>query len=163
MPIREDIILEDTTLRDGEQAPGVALSKDQKLQILELLVDIGVRWVEVGIPKMGGEELEYIKESRKFADRARLVAWNRGILEDIAFSLDLGFDAVHIGLPTSDIHLKASVSKSRDWVAQRAADMVKYAKDRGAFVSISARARRRHLRACSSASGVFRRVVARLS
>ena len=138
MPIREDIILEDTTLRDGEQAPGVALSKDQKLQILELLVDIGVRWVEVGIPKMGGEELEYIKESRKFADRARLVAWNRGILEDIAFSLDLGFDAVHIGLPTSDIHLKASVSKSRDWVAQRAADMVKYAKDRGAFVSISA-------------------------
>lgn len=138
MTIRKDIILEDTTLRDGEQAPGVALSKEQKLKILDLLVEIGVGWIEVGIPKMGGEELEYIKATREYADRARLVAWNRGIKEDVAFSIDLGFDAVHIGLPTSDIHLKSSVGKSRDWVVERACDLVKYAKDRGAFVSISA-------------------------
>ena len=138
MTIRDDIILEDTTLRDGEQAPGIAMSRDKKLTMLAALVDAGVRWIEVGIPKMGGEELEYVRDALRFSDRARLVAWNRGIRDDVAFSLELGYDAVHIGLPTSDIHLDASVSKTREWVTQKAADLIKFAKDRGAFVSISA-------------------------
>ena len=135
--MNNNLILEDTTLRDGEQAPGIALSKDKKLRILSALVDAGVRWIEVGIPVMGGEELEYIKSSRQFADRARLVAWNRGVRDDVEFSLDLGFDTIHIGLPTSDAHLSASVSKTRGWVMQKAADLIKLAKDRGAFVSVS--------------------------
>lgn len=48
--IRHDIILEDTTLRDGEQAPGVAFSKDTKLRIFDKLIAAGVRWIEPGIP-----------------------------------------------------------------------------------------------------------------
>lgn len=136
--IRDDIILEDTTLRDGEQAPGLAWSKTQKLRLLGALLDSGVKWVEVGIPQMGGEELEFLREALDYSDRANLVAWNRGVLEDIALSLDIGYRFVHIGLPTSDIHLRSSVGKSRDWVCNRAAEMVDYAKGRGAFVSISA-------------------------
>ncbi|PVE20327.1 hypothetical protein DC522_32985 [Microvirga sp. KLBC 81] len=138
MQMRTDLILEDTTLRDGEQAPGVALSKVQKLEILQALLGAGVKWIEVGIPKMGGEELDYLHASLDYADQAVLVAWNRGVKDDICFSLDMGFKAVHIGLPTSDVHLKSSVAKDRSWVSQQASDMVKYAKDRGAFVSISA-------------------------
>lgn len=138
MTIRNDIILEDTTLRDGEQAPGVAMNREKKLTMLAALVEAGVAWIEVGIPKMGGEELEYVKDARRFADRARLIAWNRGVREDVAFSLGLGYDAVHIGLPTSDIHLDASVSKTREWVTSKATDLIKFAKDSGAFVSISA-------------------------
>jgi len=65
MAIRNDIILEDTTLRDGEQAPGIALSKAQKLEILAKLIEMNVKWIEVGIPKMGGEELEYLRESHR--------------------------------------------------------------------------------------------------
>jgi isopropylmalate/homocitrate/citramalate synthase len=138
MAVRSDIILEDTTLRDGEQAPGIALSKVQKLEILAKLIGMNVKWIEVGIPKMGGEELEYLRESLQYADRATLIAWNRGVRDDVAFSLDLGFKAIHIGLPTSDVHLRSSVAKSRRWVANQAADLIKYAKDRGAYVSISA-------------------------
>jgi isopropylmalate/homocitrate/citramalate synthase len=138
MIIRDDIILEDTTLRDGEQAPGIAWSKETKLKVLAELISAGVKWIEVGIPKMGGEELDFVREARDHAGDARLVAWNRGVMEDVKQSLDLGYDAVHIGLPTSDIHLSTSVNKSRDWVAQRARDLISYAKDRGAFVSISA-------------------------
>src|SRR4051812_35824330 len=89
--IRDDIILEDTTLRDGEQAPGLAWSKTQKLRLLGALLDSGVKWVEVGIPQMGGEELEFIREALDHSDRANLVAWNRGVLEDIALSLDIGY------------------------------------------------------------------------
>jgi len=138
MTIREDIVLEDTTLRDGEQAPGIAWSRPTKLAVLSKLIEAGVKWIEVGIPKMGGEELDFVSEARDHAKGARLVAWNRGIEDDVRQSLDLGYDAIHIGLPTSDIHLALSVNKPRDWVCQRARDLIAFAKDSGAYVSISA-------------------------
>lgn len=136
--MRNDIILEDTTLRDGEQAPGVAWSKDQKHRIFEALVAAGVKWIEPGIPRMGGDELRFLEEIVDRQDELMLVAWNRGIKDDIALSIDLGYRAVHIGLPTSDVHIQHSIGKSRDWVLSRAAELVRYAKDRGVFVSISA-------------------------
>jgi homocitrate synthase NifV len=136
--IRSQIIMEDTTLRDGEQAPGVAFNVQQKLAILDHLIKAGVRWVEVGIPAMGGDELAALEAMLERQDEAHLVAWNRGRAEDVQFSLSLGFRHVHIGLPTSDIHLKESVSKDRAWLLRRASDMIKSAKDAGAFVSISA-------------------------
>lgn len=136
----KNIILEDTTLRDGEQAPGVAFSRVNKLRIYQALLDAGVRWLEVGIPAMGGEELDTIKEILSRADPdVHLVGWNRGIRADVEQSLNLGFSTIHIGLPTSQIHLNSSLGgKSRKWLLSTAQDMVKLAKDRGAFVSISA-------------------------
>lgn len=138
--LRNDLILEDTTLRDGEQAPGVAFSKEAKIKIYRSLVNAGVKWLEAGIPAMGGEELETVKIIRDLAkdDGVTTIAWNRGVTEDVKQSLDLGFNAVHIGLPTSNMHLTNSINKSRDWLIRQATDLIKLAKDRGAFVSISA-------------------------
>lgn len=136
--MRYDLVLEDTTLRDGEQAPGIAFSRAQKLAILDCLIHAGVRWVEPGIPAMGGDELEALSEMLERRNEVRLVAWNRGVRDDVKFSIDLGFEAVHIGLPTSNVHLDVSVGKSRDWLLHTATDLIKYAKDRGVFVSISA-------------------------
>ncbi|TJZ59018.1 hypothetical protein FCH28_02405 [Streptomyces piniterrae] len=138
MPIRNDLVLEDTTLRDGEQTPGVAFSKETKTKILDALLAAGVGSVEIGIPAMGGEELEFIRSCVDRQDEARLVVWHRGVRADVESSLDMGFKAVHIGLPTSKGHLKASVRKDRSWLLATATDLVKMAKDRGAFVSISA-------------------------
>ena len=59
--MRNDLIIEDTTLRDGEQAPGIAFNKEAKIQIYNSLISAGIRWLEVGIPAMGGEELETIQ------------------------------------------------------------------------------------------------------
>ncbi|KAB2701517.1 hypothetical protein [Brucella lupini] len=92
--IRHDIILEDTTLRDGEQAPGVAFSKETKLKILDKLIEAGVGWVEPGIPAMGGEELATLHEMLERKNEVRLIGWNRGIMEDVAATIDMGFDAV---------------------------------------------------------------------
>ena len=136
--IRHDIVLEDTTLRDGEQAPGVAFSKAQKLQILDRLIEAGVKWVEPGIPAMGGEELEALRGMLERRDEVMLVGWNRGVISDIKHTIDMGFNAVHIGLPTSDNHLSASIGKDRAWLLENVTGLVKYAKDRGVFVSISA-------------------------
>jgi isopropylmalate/homocitrate/citramalate synthase len=132
------IIVEDTTLRDGEQAPGVAFSAVQKLEILDAMVGAGIRWIEVGIPAMGGDELRALEAMLERRHDANLIAWNRGKPEDIGQSLAMGFKHVHIGLPTSEIHLKSSVSKDRTWLLERATAMVKMGKDAGAFVSISA-------------------------
>ncbi|MEH2039127.1 homocitrate synthase/isopropylmalate synthase family protein [Nostoc sp.] len=136
--IRDDIILEDTTLRDGEQAAGVAFSKASKLAIHDYLVATGVRWIEAGIPAMGDEELDTLKTMIARGSDATLVAWNRGVKEEVALSLDIGFKAVHIGLPTSNVHLKDSIGQDRHWLLEQAKNLIKYAKDRGAFVSISA-------------------------
>lgn len=137
--MRSDIILEDTTLRDGEQAPGVAFDKETKSRILDALLAAGVRWVEVGIPAMGGEEVEFLKDAvHRQDEETTLVAWNRGVRADVEFSLDLGYRAVHIGLPASKVHLDKSVGKGREWLLRNATELVAYAKDRGAFVSISA-------------------------
>lgn len=137
--MRDDIILEDTTLRDGEQTPGVAFSIDEKLSIFRALIESGVRWIEPGIPAMGGDEVRALKMMLDEApDDVTLIGWNRGVREDVQRSIDMGFPAVHIGLPTSNVHLKNSVRKDRTWLMSTAKDMVKLAKDQGKFVSISA-------------------------
>lgn len=132
------IIVEDTTLRDGEQSPGIAFTKEKKLSIFSSLLEAGVGWVEVGIPAMGGDELEVLKLLLERKDEATLIAWNRGVETDVIQSLDLGFQAVHIELPTSAIHLNSSVKKDRLWLMQTASDLIARAKDRGVYVSISA-------------------------
>jgi isopropylmalate/homocitrate/citramalate synthase len=71
-------------------------------------------------------------------EHTHMVAWHRGVRADIEKSLDMGFRSVHIGLPTSQVHLDASVRKDRAWVIETARTLVELAKDRGAFVSISA-------------------------
>ena len=138
--MRNDLIIEDTTLRDGEQAPGIAFNKEAKIQIYNSLISAGIRWLEVGIPAMGGEELETIQILRQkgIEDGVTTIAWNRGLKKDVKQSLDLGFKAIHIGLPTSNIHLANSINKSKKWLIQQATDLIKFAKDREAFVSISA-------------------------
>jgi isopropylmalate/homocitrate/citramalate synthase len=136
--LRGDIVLEDTTLRDGEQTPGVALSVDQKTAVLHSLLDMGVSSIEVGIPAMGGEELDFLRSAVDLQGPARLVAWNRGVREDVQQSLDLGYRAVHIGLPTSSVHLDRSVRKDRGWLLATATELIKVAKDAEAYVSISA-------------------------
>jgi homocitrate synthase NifV len=136
--MRDDLVLEDTTLRDGEQTPGIAFDKAAKTGILDALIGAGVGWVEIGIPAMGGEELEFIRSVVDRQDEARLVVWHRGVREDVQRSLDMGFRCVHIGLPTSAVHLKSSVRRDRGWLIETARSLVGMAKDRGAFVSISA-------------------------
>ncbi len=138
LKIKKNIILEDTTLRDGEQSPGISFNKKTKLKIFNLLIDIGVKWIEAGIPIMKGEEVKSLKKMLERKNEVNIVGWNRGILKDIKYTLSLGFKHIHIGLPTSNIQLKYSIKKSSKWLIKNITNLIKFCKDKDIFVSVSA-------------------------
>lgn len=132
------VYIVDTTLRDGEQAPGVAFTMEEKIDIAKALDEAGVHGIEAGIPAMGGEELESIKEIAKLNLNAEIIAWNRGNIEDIQTSLECDVDRIHISLPVSDIHIDHKLKKNREWVLKKLRETVSFARSHGVMVSVGA-------------------------
>ena len=128
----------DTTLRDGEQTAGVVFSNDEKVRIAGYLDQIGIDQIEAGIPVMGGFEKDCIKEIVRLGLKASIMAWNRAVISDIKESLTCGVDAVAISISTSDIHIEHKLQTTRGDVLHRMADAVKFAKDKGLYVSVNA-------------------------
>ena len=127
----------DTTLRDGEQAPGVAFSSDQAFSIAEKLAAIGIPELEIGTPAMGPAEIEKMRRIARAHLGCRTTAWCRADERDIDAAVASGVDAVHLSFPMSDIHLNALL-KNRAWVLERAGHLVTLAKERFGYVSVGA-------------------------
>ena len=77
------LYINDTTLRDGEQAAGVVFGLEEKVAIATFLDAIGVQEMEVGIPAMGRDEARAISAISNLGLNARILGWNRAILSDI--------------------------------------------------------------------------------
>src|SRR5690242_17836134 len=113
------VIIDDTTLRDGEQTAGVVFSKREKITIARMLDSIGVQEIECGIPAMGEEEQAGIRALADLSLNARLITWNRALVPEIQASINCGVQAVDISLSVSEQMMVHKLRKSRDQVKEQ--------------------------------------------
>jgi homocitrate synthase NifV len=129
--------MNDTTLRDGEQTPGVVFSLEEKVKIAQMLDEVGVQQIEAGTPAMSEGEKKAVKSIADEGLDASIMGWSRPVKQDIDAVIDTGADAIAISIATSDIHLQYKLKMSREEVLEKAMGMVEYAKSHGLYISLN--------------------------
>lgn len=126
----------DTTLRDGEQSPGLAFRQEDKLTIAKLLDDAKVYQIEAGIPAMGSFEKEAILAMKDRCRHALISTWNRINKVDIEHSFDCQPDLIHISVPVSMAQIYEKLRKDKAWLKKNMIDCVQFAREKGYQVSV---------------------------
>ena len=135
---RGDVIVYDSTLRDGEQTPGVAFTPEQKLTIAQMLDDAGVHQIEAGFPAVSENEVKTIRAISDLGLKADILGLSRVTKGDIDAAADAGVDLVLLFVGTSDIHLRYKMKKSREDVLTMVTDSLDHCRARGVKAAVSA-------------------------
>lgn len=133
-----DITVYDTTLRDGEQTPGVCLRTPEKVKIARKLDELKIHQIEAGFPVVSNEEKRSIKAIVKEDLNAEILALSRTKKEDIDTAIDCDVDGIITFMGTSDLHIKHKMNMSQEDIVKICLRSIEYAKDHGLFVAFSA-------------------------
>ena len=134
----DDITIYDTTLRDGEQTPGVCFGFEEKLEIARKLDQFRINQIEAGFPIVSERERETVKAIAGEGLDAEILALTRTKPEDIDAAIDCGVDGIITFIGTSDIHLDHKMHIGRQEAVNLSEKAIEYAKDHGLFVAFSA-------------------------
>jgi 2-isopropylmalate synthase len=121
----------DTTLRDGEQTPGVSLTFEDKIEIARQLSKLGVDSIEAGFPASSDGERKVVKEIVKTGLGSEICGLARANRNDIDAAIGCDVDAVHVFIPTSPVQMKYAVNLTPEQVVSATADSVEYVKKHG--------------------------------
>jgi (R)-citramalate synthase len=133
----ENIRFLDTTLRDGEQTPGVALKTEEKVWIARKLDELGVDIIEAGSAITSEGEREAIRAVSAEGLDAEICSYCRIMQQDVDFALECDVDSIHLVAPVSDLHISVKLKKDRAALKEMALSAVEYAKDHGLIVELS--------------------------
>ena len=128
----------DTTLRDGEQTPGISFTTEQKRTIARQLDALGVDIIEAGTPITSKEEKEVVQLICDEGLSAKICGLARILTQDIDACVDCGVDMIHIFVPSSEIQREHTTKMSEAQVKEQAYKMTRYVKERGFMCMFSA-------------------------
>jgi 2-isopropylmalate synthase len=137
----ERIIIFDTTLRDGEQAPGASLNQREKLEIAQALSDLGVDVIEAGFPISSKGDFEAVRAVAKSIKGPSICGLARAIKKDIDAAYlaikPAACPRIHVFLATSKIHMKYKLKKAEGEILRLARESVRYARKKCADIEFS--------------------------
>nr|WP_094226456.1 (R)-citramalate synthase [Methanolobus psychrotolerans] len=137
MILFENVRFLDTTLRDGEQTPGVALTSTDKVAIATKLDELGVNVIEAGSAITSEGERESIRAVVAQGLNAEICSYCRIMKPDVDYALACDVDSIHLVAPVSDLHINVKLKKDRETVRQMAVEVTEYAKEHGLIVELS--------------------------
>jgi methanogen homocitrate synthase len=133
----EKILIYDSTLRDGEQMPGMHFTPEQKIAIARKLDEVGVHQIEAGYPAVSDLEKKSVKAIAELGLNADILCLARTVQADIDAAADCDVDMVLLFIATSDLHMRYKLKTSREDVIRRAVSSLEYAHARGVKASFS--------------------------
>jgi 2-isopropylmalate synthase len=138
MQLPETIKIFDTTLRDGEQTPGVAMTVDEKIRIAKKLDLVGVDTIEAGFPVASEGEKEAAREILKLGLKAKICGLARPLKKDLDAAIDCEVDYIHTFIGTSTLHREFKLKMSKTDILNKSVEAVEYIKDHGIIAEFSA-------------------------
>ena len=133
----DKIELLDTTLRDGEQQPGIVFSKEDKVAIAKMLDAAGIHRIEAGTPSVSQEDADAIREICDSGLKAQIYCFTRNVVDDIKLAKSCGVDGVLTEVPGSEHMLQGGMKWNADKAIKAACETTQAAHEMGMKVAFS--------------------------